>query len=461
MQQKADGPPIHRQRRRLYLAWTGLIGLSVWLAFRVWRGAVLTETGDFNHFYWAAEAMRQGRDIYAAGVRGYLYPPLIAWIMQPLASFGLVDAALAWGAVNAALTTSCLWLTLRLVSRALGGPRNAVTTGAVWLCAIALTLGPVRYELEHGQTDTIVLAGLCLGLWWLDARPTASGLAFGLAACVKYHVVLLLPYLLIRGRWRGALGMVAGLLLFSVLPAVQLGPATTLRYLHESYQYLVALFLGGAAPSGVNLHTLDWDMSISITSAFDRLFESAGMTAPAPPAFLASAAVAALVFGATWALYSSRGVRMFGAREDQDRDSVALLEWCGIIVAVLAFSPQTAMRHSFILLPVNLLAAYVVLVPRRGVVRWPLVVGIIGYQLAARLPPGGQPAFAEALRAWRSVSGATWFLLLMWFGLVWSTLSYAAAGRENEAPQTRPDREAPGLVRGTMLAAGSERAQRS
>lgn len=422
------------------LSWAGLAALGAWLAFRVWRGAVITETGDFNHFYWAAEAMRRGGDIYAAGVRGYLYPPLIAWLMQPLVGLGLVGAALAWGVVNAGLTAASLWLALRTVARSLDGPLSAATTGAVWLFAVALTLGPVRYELEHGQTDTIVLLGLCLGLAWLDSRPTGAGLAFGLAACVKYHVVLLLPYLLIRRRWKSAAGMIAGVVAFSLLPAVQLGLPTTLRYVRESDQYLITLFTGADAPAGVNLHRLDWDMSISVTSAFDRLFEVAGAASPAMLALLASAAVASLTFGVTWRIYAAQGVQMFGARDEDGRAPITLLEWCGIIVAVLAFSPQTAMRHSFILLPVHLLGAYIVLTPRPNAIKWPLVLGLTGYQLAARLPPGGQAAFATALHAWRWVGGATWFLLLMWFGLVWSVLSSGRAGLAGGGAPSRAGR---------------------
>src|SRR5258706_4440666 len=43
-----------------------------------------TNCGDFEHFYYAARAMRDGSDLYASGVHGYIYPPLIAFLFMPL-----------------------------------------------------------------------------------------------------------------------------------------------------------------------------------------------------------------------------------------------------------------------------------------------------------------------------------------------------------------------------------------
>ncbi len=423
------GPQGARRKQLAIAAWVGVAAMCGWIMYRMWRGAVLTETGDFNDFYFAAEALRLGTDPYTSNRGGYLYPPLVAWFLQPLVGLGLVRAGVVWGVINLALTLACMTLSVRLISRALRGPCDALTVGAVWLASLALMLSPIQSELEHGQTDMVVLIGLCVGLVLLERLPGLAGFALGLALLVKHHVVVFMAYLIIRRRWKTALGMVLGGAVFAFLPAVTLGVGQTAEYLGRAYGYVFRLFGGEGAPEGINLHPITWELSISITSAMARFFD--GPDGPSMTLVgIATLPVAGAVFLATWWIYRRYGVAMFvgrGGRAERALLPIVLLEWCGVIIGLLAFSPQSITRHTSIMLPAVVLAAYVLLVKRPGVNRWPLVIGVVGYQLAARLPPG-EEAFRPALESWRYVSGATWFLLLMWLGLVWSTLSFWKAG---------------------------------
>ncbi len=422
------GPQGAGRTRLAAAAWAGVVAVWAWFLLRMWRGAANTETGDFNDFFHAAEALRRGADIYSSGGGGNLYPRLVAWVLEGFVGLGLVGAGVAWGIVNLALTLVCMTLCVRLVARVLRGPCDALTVGAVWLLAMALLWGPMQAEFEHGQTDAIVLVGLCVGLVLIDRLPWVAGGALGLALLVKHHVVVLLAYLVVRRRWKVLGGMLLGGVFFAFLPAVQLGFGKTAGYLGQSYGYVLRLFEGGGAPTGVNLHPITWELSISVTSAMARFFDGPGGVSMAAVG-LATLPVAGLVFGATWWVYRRHGVAMFvgrGGGREAALPVVVLLEWCGVIIGLLAFSPQSITRHTFIMLPVMVLAAYVLLVKRRGASKWPLLAGVVAYQLAARLPPG-EEAFEAALHAWRHVSGATWFMLAMWVGLVWSTLSFARA----------------------------------
>ena len=423
------GGPQGAQRTRLaVIAWVAFAALWGFFLFRMYRGAVTTETGDFRDFYFAAEALTKGADPYTSNRGGYLYPPFIAWLLQPLVGLGLAKGAIVWGLVNTALTMLCLTLSVRCTARALKGPCDSLTVAAVWLLASALMLGAVQSELEHGQTDAVILLGLTCCLVLLDRFPAVAGFALGLALIVKHHAVVMLAYLFVRGRWKAGVGAVVGGLCFAFLPAVQLGFPQTGAYLGRSYGYLLRLFGGGGAPEGVNLHPITWELSISITSAMARLLDGpGGLSMGAVGA--ATLPVGAAVFGATWLVYRKHRVPMFASRgggRERLLPAVVLLEWCGVTIGLLAFSPQSITRHTYIMLPAMVLASYVLLVKRPGVTKWPLLVGVVGYQLAARLPPG-EEAFRPALEAWRSISGATWFLLLMWVGLAWSTLSFARA----------------------------------
>lgn len=420
------GPQGARRKQLALFAWIAFGALWAFFAHRMYRGAVGGQPRDFRDFFLAAEALSSGADPYASGRGGYLYPPLIAWLLQPLAALGQARGAIVWGAVNIGLTMICLWLSVRHVARALRGPCDSLTVAAVWLLASALMLGAVQSELEHGQTDAVVLLGLCVCLVLLDRLPALAGFALGLALLVKHHVVVVLVYLVVRFRWKAVAGAVAGGLVFAFLPAFQLGFGRTADFLARSYGYLLNLFGGEATPAGVNLHPITWELSISITSAMARILDGPGGP-PMSAVVLATLPVALAVFGATWCVYRRHGVPMFAARggsRERAAPEVVLLEWCGVIIALLAFSPQSITRHTYIMLPAMVLASYVLLVKRPGTSKWPLLAGVIGYQLAARLPPGEKP-FEEALMAWRHVSGAAWFLLLMWVGLAWSTLSFA------------------------------------
>lgn len=432
----AGGPRGARRKRLAVVAWAGVALVWGWILYRMWRGAVLTETGDFNDFYFAAEALRLGTDPYTSNRGGYLYPPLIAWLLQPLVGLGLVGAGVAWGVVNFLLSVVCMALTSRLVAKTLRGPCDALNVGAVWLASLALMLGPVQSELEHGQTDAVVLLGLCVGLVLIERLPWLAGFAFGLSLLVKHHVVVFFVYLLIRRRWRAALGMLLGGLLFAFLPALTIGFGTTAAYLGRSYGYVFRLFGGEGAPPGVNLHPITWELSISVTSTMARLFDGPGGASMAAVGGV-TLLIAAAVFGATWWIYRRYGVPMFvgrGGRAERDLPMLVLLEWSGVIVGLLAFSPQSITRHTYIMLPVLVLIAYILLVKRPGANKWPLLAGVVGYLFAARLPPG-EEAFRPALEAWRHIGGATWFLLLMWLGLVWSGLSFWKAGVGREEPE--------------------------
>ena len=60
----------------------------------------VTRCGDFEHFYFAALAMREGGDLYASGEGGYIYPRLIAFLFMPLTLFSVKAAALIMLVLN-------------------------------------------------------------------------------------------------------------------------------------------------------------------------------------------------------------------------------------------------------------------------------------------------------------------------------------------------------------------------
>ncbi|MEO0513304.1 MAG: glycosyltransferase family 87 protein [Planctomycetota bacterium] len=411
------------RRAAAVLSSAGCLGVLAWAAFRMVRGSAKLASGDFKHFYWASEAMREGADPYAAGVGGYIYPPLFAWFIQPLIPLGRVVAERAWGVVNMTLIVASLLLAFRIVRARLRGPADWLTAAAVCFFALGLTVEPVRWEMEEGQTDTVMLLSLTLGLFLLDRFPAAAGAVLALATQIKHQAVLFLVYLLIRRRWKPAAAMAVAAPLFALVPLSTMGAGVWSHAMSRAYGYIAAVFTGAPPPEGVNLHPITWELSVSIPSAIARAVETESGVPKGPLAALTLAAAGA-AFAVTWALYAARGVPLFagrGGRAEREHPGRTLIEWAGLVVVVLAFSPQTMVRHSFILLPVHALVAYLLLVPKPGLNRWPLLVGTVVYQLGTRLPPGVE-GYEAALAQWRAVGGASWCMLCMWFGLVWTGL---------------------------------------
>ena len=196
--------------------------------------------GDQSFVFAAATAIRSGGDPYAWIADGYtygkpvyIYPPLWAWLQQPLVPLGNEAAALAL----LALLQLCLILFLFLVYRALGpvDPQEAVL-GVI----MAISFVPVFANLWSDQVNLVVLAvsGLLLvahvrgDSWW-------GGAAYGVAMALKPlqpGVGLLLAW---GRRTRMLIAAVVAGVLVSLLP----GP-------HLLYLYLTRVFGSAAAATG-------------------------------------------------------------------------------------------------------------------------------------------------------------------------------------------------------------------
>jgi alpha-1,2-mannosyltransferase len=206
---------------------------------------------DSPSYYTAAHGIRLGIDIYdddafqAAGqglfgkanlVYPYIYPPLLAQILFPLARLPYPTYFTVLYVVNMALA----FLTLYLLAVLLELGREP--TFLPLLLPISLTIAnePLLTTIHHGQINLLVLDALLLSLILQKRGWTlAAGIFLSLAIFLKvYPAVFVLP--LIVSRNRRALGAVAassaGLLFLSVLisgprPWVQFGRFTLALFL--------------------------------------------------------------------------------------------------------------------------------------------------------------------------------------------------------------------------------------
>jgi hypothetical protein len=246
------------------------------LALAVWgltdvrnRGRVdpddpLVHKTDFTVFTEAGAAFFDGRNPYdVSNPRGwrYLYPPLFAILVSPLAALDPQWQAVVWYFISLAFAYGCYRESIRIWSlvvaaRATKPSADVQLAPPIWLGAIAAaTLAlPALNCLQRGQVGILVVYLMLLGYrlttenrsWW---GAFAGGAA--LAGAITIKLTPALPALFLLGmlllaahssrcngeptrRFAGTLaGTGLGLLWFIfVLPGLAIGDAANLKHLH-------------------------------------------------------------------------------------------------------------------------------------------------------------------------------------------------------------------------------------
>jgi Glycosyltransferase family 87 len=417
-------PPPRRTATYAALAFIAVLCLWFWVvaAHRIgdppysgFASVFVTGCGDFEHFYHAARAMREGRDLVGSGVNGYIYPPLIAFVFMPLTFLSVQTAALVMLIVNLTLALCCAWLASKEVARRFDIDTHVGNVIVIAAVTLFLAATKLRSELQMWQTNVPMMTAMLLALRLLDSRPRLAGALLGMAVNIKYLPLVYLPYLLLRRRFVAAAGFVGGIAAFALLPAVYSGWDANLRHWAAASAGMARL-LGMAPLAGqmANVDPIAVGHSISITSGIARV-----MGAAAAPwlTWLAAGAVALAAALVLRAIYAGHGKPLMrwpsaGQQTAQPYLGMVALEWAALMSLTLAFSPQTNPRHTSLLLMAFAPLAAMLCFPKQGVPRWPAWAATAILFLGLVLPPN-MPEFARQLQWWRDMGGAGWSMVLM------------------------------------------------
>ncbi|HEV2027990.1 MAG TPA: glycosyltransferase family 87 protein [Candidatus Dormibacteraeota bacterium] len=300
----------NRRFRALLLVWAGLpIGVLY-----LWRGLVQplllgTYLGDFEESYLiAARRLAVGLDPYPVvvtvlgGAGEYVMPPLLAWLLQPVA---WIDSHLLGVVVIIVLNLSLavfLFCTMR-----------AMKVGvqlAVLLVLVALSFEPVPGNIDEGQVNLVLLALSGVWLWaWIDGRWW-GGVALAAAVALKLIQAPVGLLLLVGRRWSMlAAAVITGLglwlvaapqylieYLFRVVPAISAGtgsfenhsPGGTITRLIQPDTFLGA---GGSPPAArvitvvISITALAltlWMLRSPASDPMGRALEAAAVVAVTP-----------------------------------------------------------------------------------------------------------------------------------------------------------------------------------
>ncbi len=184
-------------------------------SFDPWRPSTI----DLEVYIYAVRDMLAGRDIYATVTPGwrlyFIYPPIAAILMVPLAVGPYVFWQLVW--------TAGLVVAQQSVLRRCGAPRGWKL--ALVGIAVVLAVEPIRTTLGYGQVNTLLMALVVADL--LPAAPgerrrIPPGTLIGLAAAIKLTPALFVVFAFLIGQRRTAIVAVISFVAFTGLGAVLL-----------------------------------------------------------------------------------------------------------------------------------------------------------------------------------------------------------------------------------------------
>jgi hypothetical protein len=195
-------------RRRRPARWqpvalTGIATASVVaFAFVSWGRA--TPFGDFNTAYYAAgtSIFTNPSRLYACETRELCFVniPIVAALFTPLVVLGRLPAQIVFSIVGALAAAAAAWLLIREL-RATAIERYAI------IALFALN-GPLLYSARLGNLTHVMLPFLVAAFVALArGRDGGAGVVIGALAIIKPPLLLFLPYLVFRQRWRAATAM--------------------------------------------------------------------------------------------------------------------------------------------------------------------------------------------------------------------------------------------------------------
>jgi len=421
--QRLHVPPL-KTAALISLAVLGLVYAWFWtvISHRIagqpysgFASVFVTGCGDFEHFYHGARAMRDGTDLYTSGVRGYIYPPFIAFLFTPLTYFSVQTAAWIMLVINLALGLACAWGMSVEVMRRLDMDISFDSVIVTVAITTLLSATKLRSEFQMWQTNILLMTALVYALRFLDERPRLAGMLLGLAFNIKYLPIVFLPYLLMRRRFAAAAWFVIGILAFALAPALVSGWNENLHHWAVALSGMAHLVgITTTVAEVANVDPITAGHSISITSGLSRI-----MSADASPsrALILAGGIAIATAVVLWRIYSDKSKPLFAwpsATEQtaQPFRGMIALEWAALMTLALAFSPQTNPRHASMLLMAFAPLAAMLCFPRIRSTRWPAMAAAAILYFGIAFPPN-TPEFLTQLVWWRHVGGAGWCMLLM------------------------------------------------
>lgn len=285
---------------------------------------------DFRKYYDAARQITAGHSPFSTA--GYIYPPLLAELLTPLAHLDYLAARWVWYLASQACLLAAAWL----IWRAFG--RNWATA-----CSIALVWamgGAAAEALWLGQVSpllALLLAAAYTSSQW------RQGVALGVGCALKFIPGMLAVGLVLNRSRAGVLAFLASVSVFLALP----------------WLYVSCCLAGPRTPVGTDMWTgtpapLSWSLPSTVLRMLDRpqhpgelpanwsVVELTDLRLPGPQRAASVATAAGTVIIGTLLLFVAVGGRLSG---EQLPWAMAGLLSLGLAASPVSWTHYQAMQY--------------------------------------------------------------------------------------------------------------------
>ncbi len=195
---------------------------------------------DFPVYYAAGRSMLGGRsDLYAPDfalgrVMDYRYPPFFLIALAPLWLIPYPFAAYIWYLLSALEITGCVLIVDRTFP-ALRGSKK------MWLL-VALAIGQYFIMAVHYGNAHLLATFLLFASFYLliERRDIAAAVLMALAITIKLTPVFLLPYFVLKRRWKFLVGVSFFLIAINLTPSAYFGLRANSELLSNWYRHVIA-----------------------------------------------------------------------------------------------------------------------------------------------------------------------------------------------------------------------------
>ncbi|MBS1493687.1 MAG: DUF2029 domain-containing protein [Bacteroidetes bacterium] len=180
---------------------------------------------DFTAYYTAGKVMNLGLNPYKNYIgenwnlwdgvaqfnhSRFLYPPIAGTFFQPLAKLNYHSAKHIWNYLNFFFVTISVFIWLKIF-------RFDKNVFILLITGIfTFNFFPFYALLERGQIDGATFLLLTLGIFFVKrSKEKSSGLWFSLASVFKLYSILLIPFLLIKKKYKTAIFFISGIVVIT------------------------------------------------------------------------------------------------------------------------------------------------------------------------------------------------------------------------------------------------------
>jgi hypothetical protein len=333
---------------------------------------------DFSAFYTAGQSLNNGLSAYDNNIvhtppvwdgaafykhSRFLYPPLVATLFRPWAILPYKTAKNCWMYFNILCLCAALFIAANISQLRLN-----MTNCLIMGISIGLFY-PTLVYLERGQIDAVVLVLILLSVKLFntsDRSKMLSGMILATATLIKIYCVLLIPFLLIRRKWKPVQGYVVGLILLLLLSFLFNGTQATLKYFTHELPRIAKYGEDGTQSMMLPKTTVKRQRGLpseetSKDGAIYRMttlkfIDNATIVRRAHPIFKKiggdiSRSVFSLLLFSVFFLLVALWHRRFGDYSEDKNTAHALVYWQIVLIIILLTSPLTWAMNAVWLLP--------------------------------------------------------------------------------------------------------------